>query len=144
MKIFSIALLAVTIMASNALAGFSSYDNPYRSDSVIAPIQIKDRGVYNLVISIQFLNEPYDQKNYKTDAYGDFIKRLNVEWSGVVLQQVLAAKELDINDLVVLKTNIEAGLIKLADELKGKYSLEKNIEVVFSLSNFYLLEPKVK
>jgi hypothetical protein len=131
-------------MASNVLAGFSSYDNPYRSDSVIAPIEIKDKGVYNLVVSIQILNEPYDQKNYKTDAYGDFIKRLNVEWSGVVLQQILAAKELDINQLVTLKSNIESALIKLADELKGKYSLEKNIEVVFSLSNFYLLEPKVK
>lgn len=131
-------------MTSNALAGFSSYDSPYVSDSVVAPIQIKDNGIYNLVISIQILNEPYDQKNYKSDAYGGLIKRLHVEWSGVVLQQVLKSKEQSINDLVALKSNIELELTKLADELKNKYSIEKHIEVVFSLSNFYLLEPKSK
>jgi len=143
-RLFTHILLTFIIMTSNALAGFGSYDSPYMKDSVVAPIQIKDNGIYNLVISIQILNEPYDQKNYKSDAYGDLIKRLHVEWSGVVLQQVLKSKEQSINDLVTLKSNIESELTKLADELKNKYSLEKNIEVVFSLSNFYLLEPKSK
>lgn len=140
---FSITLLIVLLSASNALAGFgSSYSSPYSSDSVVAPIQIKDKGMYNLVISIQVLNEPYDKKMYKSDAYENLIRRLKVEWSGIALLQILKAKEQSINDLVGLKGNIEAEIAKLVDQLKTKYSLEKNVEVVFSLSNFFLLEPK--
>jgi len=140
-RLFSIASLIILLVASNSYAGFSSYDSPYSSDSVIAPIQIKDKGMYNLVISIQFLNEPYERKPYETDAYENFIRRLKVEWSGVALLQVLKAKEQSINDLALLKSKIEAEIAKLADSLKGKYSLDKKVEVVFSLSNFFLLEP---
>jgi LPS O-antigen subunit length determinant protein (WzzB/FepE family) len=139
---FSITLLIVLLLTSNALAGFGKYDNPYSSDRVIAPVQIKDKGMYNLVIAIQFLNEPYDQKVYESDAYENFLRRLKVEWSGVALLQILKAKEQSINDLVGLKGNIEAEITKLADQLKKKYSLSKDVEVVFSLSNFFLLEPK--
>ncbi len=138
----SITLLIVLLLASNALAGFGSYNNPYSSDSVVAPIQIKDKGLYNLVISIQFLNAPYDKKMYKSEAYQNFIRRLKVEWSGVALLQILKAKELSLNNLVGLKGNIESEISKLADQLKDKYSLEQSVEVVFSLSNFFLLEPK--
>lgn len=139
----SIALLIVLLLASGALAGgFSSYNSHYSNDSVVAPIQIKDKGIYNLVISIQFLNEPYDRKMYKSEAYEKFIRRLKVEWSGVALLHVLKANEQGINDLVGLKGNIETEINKLAEQLKDKYSLDKNIEVVFSLSNFFLLEPK--
>ncbi len=142
MRSLSIILLLVLLFATNALAGFSSYNSPYSSDSVIAPIQIKDKGIYNLVISIQFLNEPYDQKIYKSEAYEKLIRRLKVEWSGIALYQILNAKEQSINDLVGLKGIIETEITKLADKLKDKYSLEKNVEVVFSLSNFFFLEPE--
>ena len=139
---FSISLLIVLFLASNAFAGFSSYNNPYSSDSVVAPIQIKDKGLYNLVVSIQFLREPYERKIYESDQYENFIERLKVEWSGVALLEVLEAKEQGINDLANLKGKIEAEVTKLADQLKPKYSLKNNVEVVFSLSNFFLIEPK--
>ncbi len=142
LRSFITALLIVFLLAPNVLAGFSSYSSPYSSGNVIAPIQIKDKGMYNLVISIQFLNEPYEKKPYESDAYENFIRRLKVEWSGVALLQVLKAKEQSINDLAELKDNIEAEIAKLADQLKNKYSLNKDVEVVFSLSNFFLLEPK--
>ncbi len=142
MRIVSSILLVLLIISSNALASFSSYDNPYNSDSVVAPIQIKNNGIYNIVISIKFLKEPFDQKTYKSEAYKDLLKRLQIEWSGVTLSQVLKTKEIGVNELVVLKNDIESEITKLADELKNKYSLEKNVEIVFSLSNFYLLEPK--
>jgi hypothetical protein len=74
----------------------------------------------------------------------NLLKRLQIEWSGVTLFQVLKTKEIGIEELVGLKTEIESEIKKLADELKNKYSLEKNVEIVFSLSNFYLLEPKNK
>lgn len=144
LRSFIISLLLVLFITSNAFAGFSSYSSPYSSDSVIAPIRIKDKGLYNLVISIQFLNEPYDRKTYKSDAYENFIRRLKVEWSGVALLQVLQAEEQSINDLAVLKGKIETEILNLADQLKPKYSLPKEVEVVFSFSNFFLLEPKNK
>ena len=75
---FSITLLIVFLLSSNAFAGFSSYDRPYSSDSVIAPIQIKDKGMYNLVVAIQFLNEPYEQKVYESDEYENFLRRLKM------------------------------------------------------------------
>ena len=143
-RLFYVTLLAISLFASNALAGFSSYDNPYSSDGVVAPVQIKGKGIYNLVVSIQFLNEPYEKKPYESKDYEKFIRRLRVEWSGVALQQILQAKEQSINDLDGLKNNIETAINKLADQLKSKYSLDKNTEVIFSLSNFFILEPKNK
>lgn len=140
----SIALLIVTLVASNAFAGLSSYDSINSSDSVIAPIQIKNKGIYNLVVSINFLNAPTEDKVYKSDPYEKFMRRLKVEWSGVAINQILKAKEQSINDLANLKANIEGEITKLANQLKSKYSVDKNVEVVFSLSNFFLLEPKDK
>lgn len=141
-RLFSILLVIFFLFASNAIAGFSSYDNPYSGNSVVAPIQIKDKGVYNLVISIKFLNEPYETRTYESDEYENFIRRLSVIWSGVALQQILNAQEQSINDLANLKGSIEAEISKLADQLKPKYKIPKDTEVVFSLSNFFLLEPK--
>lgn len=135
----------VVLLTSNAFAeGFSKYEAPYSKDNAVAPVQIKDKGIYNLVVSIQFLNTPYDEKTYKSDAYERFMKRLKVDWSGIAILQILKAKEMSINDLAGLKGSIETEITKLADQLKSKYSLDKNIEVVFSISNFFLLEPKEK
>jgi hypothetical protein len=141
-RLFYTLLLITFLFASNALAGFSSYSNPCSGDSIIAPIQIKDKGLYNLVIEIQFLNEPYEKKIYESDEYKKFIERLKVEWSGIALLEVLKSKEQNINGLVDLKEKIEMEIKKLAEQLKTKYSLDEKVEVVFSLSNFFLLEPK--
>ena len=141
---FFFAIMIVLLLAQGALAGFSSYNNPYSSDSVVAPIQIKDKGIYNLVVAIQFLNEPYDQKVYKSDEYADYIRRIKVEWSGIALSQILSTEEQSINDLVGLKSKIETKVSELADRLKKKYSLDGDVEVVFSLSNFFLLEPNYR
>jgi hypothetical protein len=138
-------ILFVVLFASNVFAeGWNKYEAPYSKENAVAPVQIKDKGIYNLVVSIQFLNTPYDEKPYKSDAYEKFIKRLKVDWSGVAILQILKAKEMSISDLSGLKSSIEAEIFKLADQLKSKYSLDKNVEVVFSVSNFLLLEPKEK
>ena len=141
---YSMIVIAV-LFTSNAFAeGWSKYEAPYSKDNAVAPVQIKDKGIYNLVVSIQFLNTPYDDKLYKSDAYERFIKRLRIDWSGVAILQILKANEMNVTDLAGLKGNIEAEISKLADQLKSKYSLDKNAEVVFSISNFFLLEPREK
>ena len=144
-RTYYIMVVFVVLSTSNAFAeGWSKYEAPYSKDNAIAPVQIKDKGRSNLVVSIQFLNTPYDEKTYKSDVYERFIKRLKVDWSSVAILQILKAKEMSITDLASLKGNIEAEITKLADQLKSKYSLDKNVEVVFSISNFFLLEPKEK
>ena len=141
-RAFIIAFFIFVSSASSSFAGFSSYKNPYNNDSVIAPVQIKDNGLYNLVISIQFLNEPYERKPYESDEYKKFIRRLSVEWSGVALLKVLQAQEQSLNDLATLKSIIEKEVEILADKLKPKYSLDRKTEVVFALSNFFLIKPE--
>ncbi len=144
-RTISIAILMVALIASSAFAGFSSYSDSSNSrDTVIAPIQIKNKGMYNLVVSIQFLHAPTEEKAYKSDPYEKFMRRLQVEWSGIAINQILKAKEQSVNDLGNLKANIEGEITKLANQLKNKYAVDKNVEVVFSLSNFFLLEPKDK
>ena len=143
-KIANAVLLLVFILSPATVAGFSSYSNPYSSDSVIAPIKIKNKGIYNLVISIQFLNEPYEKKPYESDAYQKFINRLKIEWSGVTLLQVLKSDEQSLNDLAALKGKIELEIAKLIEKLKPKYLFHNDIEVVFSLYNFFLIKPQNK
>jgi hypothetical protein len=139
---FGFSLLIILIFSSMLYAGFGSYDNPYSSDSVVAPIQIKDKGIYNLVVSVQFMNKPYDKKIYESDEYEKYLQRLKVEWSGVALAEMLNAKEQGINDLVTLKVSIENVITNLAEKLKSRYSMPKDVEVVFALANFYIIEPK--
>ncbi len=61
-----------------------------------------------------------------------------MEWSGVAIHQVLRAREQSINDLANLKANVESEITRLANQLKNKYSVERNAEVVFS---FQFLSP---
>ena len=140
---FVVILIAITF-AANAFAGdFGSfYRNPQSYGSIAAPVHIKDKGIYNLVVSVHFLTEPYNAKVYRSDEYKRLINRLSVEWCGVALQQIMEAKELNIRDLNTLKGNIEKDIIRLAEKLKDVYAVEKNTEVVFSFSQFILLSPK--
>jgi hypothetical protein len=43
--------------------------------------------------------------------------------------------------LNALKNSIHSEIVKLIEKLKNKLVADQNVEVVFSLSDFYLLEP---
>lgn len=140
-RFLAIVVICLVLTASISSAG-GYYNNPYRSDNVVAPLKLKDEGLYNLVISIQFLNEPYDKKPYKTDGYKKFIQRMMVEWSNAALNATLNSQVSELNHLPKLKSEIESKINELANSLKVKYSLNQDVEVVFTLSNFYLVHPK--
>lgn len=142
MKKFLIILFITLFFPSIILAGSYSYDNFYSSDNVIAPIEIRNKGIYNLVISINILNTPYDTKIYKSTSYQNLINRMQVEWGNAALVHVLSAKEQNINELSILKSKIISDIQKLADQLKKKYAMGEDVEVVFSLTNFFLVEPR--
>jgi len=142
MKFLTLFTLFFLMMTSQSMAGLGSYgySSPYSSDVVTAPIRIKSKGMFNLVVSIQFQRVPFEKKDYESDEYKNFIERLKVEWGGVALQQILSEKEIAMSELVKLKNKIEAGVQKHADGLKAKYSLKSKTEVVFSLSNFFFVK----
>lgn len=141
-RTFLIGLILFFVLPSNSVAGFYSSQYTRESGTVVASVQIKDKGIYNLIISAKFLRRPQDKKIYKSDVYERFLDRLEVEWRGVALQKVLESKELSVSDLNDLKNSIQTEIVKLIEQLKGKLVPDQNVEVVFSLSDFFLLEPR--
>jgi hypothetical protein len=134
--------------ATNALAGFGSsiYSSGYSRESgtAIAAVQIKDKKIYNLVVTVQFLRKPQDSKIYKSDEYEKLVDRLLIESRGIALQKILERKELALSDFSELKKGIETDISKLTTELKKKFLPNQDIEVVFSISDLYLLEASDK
>ncbi|KPJ95216.1 MAG: hypothetical protein AMJ53_03270 [Gammaproteobacteria bacterium SG8_11] len=147
-RMLNILVIFLLLVSHSALAGISSgfYSSHYAAGegSVIAAVEIKDRGIYNLIVSIQFLRKPKDSKIYKSDEYEQLIDRLVVESRGIALQKILESKELSLTDFAGLKNNIETDIKKLVAEMKDKYLPGGEVEVVFSVSNFFLLEPRDK
>jgi hypothetical protein len=131
----------VLFSASNSIAGFysSSYDP---ASSIVAAVKVENEGIYNLVTSIQFLRKPQDSKIFGTDEYEYLIKQVSVEAPGVILQKILEAKSTKMTDLAPLKMSIENAVQDLVEKTKKKHGVSPNTEVVFSIGNFYLLEPK--
>ena len=101
LRSIKIAIILIILFSSNADAGLGSslYSSRYgrETGTVVAAVQIKDKGLYNLVISAQFLRRPQDTKVFKSDEYNQLIDRLMVEWHGVALQKVLKSNELTIS-----------------------------------------------
>lgn len=144
-RIFGIAIILIITSTSNAFADLTSgfYTARYSGGegSVIAAVEIKDKGMFNLIVSIQFLRKPKESKIYKSDEYEQLIDRLLIESRGIALQKILEAKELKLSDFAELKNNIETEIQKRVMDLKNRYLPDKDVEVVFSISNFFLLEP---
>lgn len=143
----NIAYISILLFASNAFAAFDSGFYPGRyangESSVIAAVEIKDKGIFNLFVSIQFLRKPEDRKIYKSDEYEQLVDRLLIESRGIALQKILETKELKLSDLAALRNSIETGVRKRIAELKNKHLPGNDVEVVFALTNFFLLEPKI-
>jgi hypothetical protein len=147
-RTLTIVFSLLFLCATNAVAGFGSsiYSSGYgrESGTAIAAVEIKDKGIYNLVVTVQFLRKPQDSKVYKSDAYEKLVDRLLVESRGIALQKILDQKELALGDFSELKKGIESDISKLATELKKKFLPNQDIEVVFSISDLFLLEPTDK
>jgi hypothetical protein len=133
-------LLALLIVSftTDSYAGFkySSYDS---GGSVVAAIEIEGKGIYNLVLSAQFLNEPYDKKPYTTDQYEELINRVSVEWRGVALRAVLENNKYKMSDLPALELKANNAIKELIKTLKGKYGIKDSTEVVYSITSIYLV-----
>ncbi|MEW8073590.1 MAG: hypothetical protein AB2792_09520 [Candidatus Thiodiazotropha sp.] len=131
--------LFLLLFTANAYAGlsYSSYDS---RGSVVAAVEIEGKGIYNLVLSVQFLNEPYDKKPYTTDQYEELINRVSVEWRGVALKTILKNNKYKITDLPALELRVNKAIQELIKSSKSKYGIKNDAEVIFSTTSIYLVE----
>ncbi|WP_028578721.1 hypothetical protein [Desulfogranum japonicum] len=137
----SILLVLTVVCLITAEQGWASVRSPISRDSVTAPVVIQNQGLYNLVIGIQFLDAPSGAMVYHSEEYEDLMQRLKVEWAGLASGMVLQSKEHSISDLAALKNKMEKAIQALAENLKPQYGLDANVDVVFSLTDFFLLDP---
>jgi hypothetical protein len=135
-----IIVIILLVFSSSSFAGLykSSYDT---RGNVIAAVEIEGKGIYNLVVSIQFLSQPYDKRDYTSDDYQELLNRLAVEWRGVALKTILETNQHKISDLPELKISVENELDHLIRNAKRKHGVREDVEVVYAISRFYLLEP---
>ncbi|MGY0565363.1 MAG: hypothetical protein ACW7DR_20325 [Paraglaciecola chathamensis] len=140
MNLKSILLISFVLISSASFAGFSSYESFSNSGGVVAPLVINEKGLFNLVVSVQFIREPYEKSPYDSDEYHSLISRLNLEWQGVAIQKILETPSISPSDLSKLKVSIESSINELIKIIKPKYLIKENVEVVFSIDNFYLVE----
>ncbi len=145
-KIFvAIALttfVATTFLGEAYAGDFLSYRRHSEFGAVAAAINVKEKGIYNLIVSANFLKRPADERVYKSDQYDILIDRLSVEWKGVALQAILESNDISFRDLVALKKSVEQAIQKHIDNRIKQYFRDQNVEIVFALSDFFLLEPK--
>ena len=135
-KIWTFFVLLVT--AQFAYGG-SFYSAPSSGGSIATSVSIEDKGIYNLVVSVQFLNEPFDKAPYTSEDYEEMINRLNVMWRGVVLKRVLGQSNYKVSDLAGLRQKIDEDIFKLVGEARKKHGVKASAEVVYSIGSFYLV-----
>ena len=136
-----IFVFALFILSSSAFAGLGY--NPRSTNSGIAvPIKLDNNEIYNLVVNVKFLKEPYDSRPYDADEYRKLIERLQVEWSSIAIQVVLESPSIKMAELERTKKTIESKISQLIVTTKRKYEIGENIEVVYSIYSFYLVKPE--
>lgn len=134
-------LLFTLLFSAQSFAGLG-YKSLTTNSGIAAPIEIQDNGIYNLVINVEFLREPYDTKSYTHNDYAKLIQRLNVEWTAIAIETVLAKPNYKIADLAALKNELQQKLNQLIGKTKPKYNVEETTEVVYSIDSFYIIKPE--
>ena len=141
-KIFVFLPILLLILSTNSFAGFSKSYYSNASENIAVAVQIKEMGIYNLCVSATFVSRPTEESIYESDEYEKIIERLRVEWQDLAINKILEAGELETKDLIKLKKNIHLEINNLAGQLKQKLLPKKKVDVIFSISDFFLLEPK--
>jgi hypothetical protein len=139
-NLFFLAIFLL-IFSTSAFAGF--YKSGFGTNgNVVAAVEIDGKGIYNLIVSIQFLQQPYDKRDYTSDDYLELLKRLSVAWRGVALKTILEKNGYSMSELAELKISIENEIDHLIRNAKKKHSVREDVEVVYAISSYYLLEPR--
>lgn len=136
-----IFIFALFILSSSAFAGLG-YKSRSSSSGIAVPIKLNNDEIYNLVVNVEFLSEPYDSKPYDSDEYEKLIERLEVEWSGIAIQVILDSPSIEMAELSQAKKKLELKIDQLVVATKKKYEIRQNIEVVYSIYSFYLVKPE--
>jgi len=136
----------LSLFSSGALAQYIHFPEDNKDAATVkTAVQIKDKGIYNLVVTVQFLRKiEYGSSSLKSDDYNKMVERLLVESRELIMNKILERNELALSDFHELESGIKSAIGKRADELIMQLFPNKKIKVVFSISEFYLLEPTVR
>jgi len=137
-KYVALSIFLLVFGVSSASAGYfkSSIDS---RGAASAAVEIEGNGIYNLIVSVQFLKQPYDKKEYDNDNYEELINRLTVEWRGLALNKVLESNNYKISDLAALKKQVESEIQSLINSSKSKHGVNQKTEVIYSITSFVLV-----
>lgn len=133
-----VAVLLSLVNLFSVNAGMLLYKQPYEINVVSAPVQIKDKGMYNLIIGMKFLNKPTDDKKYKEKGYENLMERLSIEWSSIAISRILTAGEVTVPQLDELKKSIEEDISKYVEGLKEKFMPGVELEIVYAIQTYFL------
>ena len=137
---YIISVLISTILFTT-IAHSGSFKSSYGYNSrshVIASVEIIDKGIYNLVVSVNFSNRPRTTKAYKKDIYEPLIERLQVEWPGIAMKIILKSNSYKVSDFSALENEISLAIDDLIKSTKAIYDVSEDTEVIYSISSFYL------
>ena len=135
--LLAVILLMLASISANAGFSYKSYDT---GNSVIVAVEIADKGIYNMVISANFSNEPYERKPYTTDKYKYFMRHITTEWRGAVLNAVLTNNQYDITDLARVESSANSAIKDLITCSKVKHGIQPGVEVQYSITGIYLVD----
>ena len=142
---FRKSLVVIILYLSVSISAYGSFYSPSydTAGSIAATIEIEGKGVFNLVVSVQFLRNPYDRGESDSDEYEELINRLSVEWKSAALRRILESNTYRLGELSALKAGIEEEIQTLIKQSKPKHRVREGAEVIFTIGNFYILEPRV-
>jgi len=145
MRAVFVTTLVFLLMSSSAIAGLGSGSGYYPisgSNSVVAPVWVEGEGLFNLVVSLDFLSRPEDTKLYRSDSYTQLIGHLSVKWRSIALDKILALGTIEKGGLADLKKEIESAIDILVKDESARLLDDQKVAVVYSLTHFMLLEPR--
>lgn len=140
----TITLFVAMLAAMPASAGefFSSHRGGGSSQEVaVGSVEIKGRGVVNLVAVLEFVRPPNDPKTYKSDAYSDFLNRVEVGAKAVVLKVLLEKPSIELAEIKTIRENMDKALSEYLElEIQKAFPAEK-LNVAYGITMLYVSDP---
>jgi hypothetical protein len=118
-----------------------SYSNGSSQGIAVGTVELKGRGVVNLVAVLEFERNQKESKIYKTDEYSKFLEHIKSGSRSVALKVLLEKSTIEPSDIKVIRTNIETAVPKyISLEAKRLFPSDK-VEVGYSVVMLYISDP---
>ena len=141
-KIIVPAFLAMLLTTPASAEFFSKYGTGGSSQAVaVGSVEVKGRGVVNLVAVLEFVRTPKDSKIYKSDAYEEFLDRVIVGAKSIVLKLLLEKSAIDPSELKTIRETIEKTVSHYFEVEAQKTFPSEKVFVNYGLTMLYISDP---